>query len=219
MSSMLLQRSSEWIWLNKPGGLPVFPLHHDPDSDCVLRRLLAEVPEQAQGFASGFEGGIAHRLDTPTSGLLLVARSPAALAKARRAFQGKQLTKSYRFLSASTLDPKQRTLLSPIAHHPKNRRKMVVQRNPGSKSRGKWYPANTRLRHIRGALHEAVITTGVMHQIRVHAAFAGVPLLGDILYGGAPSPSGPGFFLHHAHLKGLGACPFLPPPGDWPDLT
>jgi 23S rRNA pseudouridine1911/1915/1917 synthase len=216
MSSLLLQRSSEWIWPNTPSGLPVFPLHEDPNSDCVLRRLLAELPDQAQGFSSGFEGGIAHRLDTPTSGLLLVARSPQALAKARKAFKGKQLSKSYRFISAKALDPKQRTLKSAIGHHPKSRRKMVVQRNPGSKCRGKWYPAHTRLRHIRGTLHEAVITTGVMHQIRVHAAFAGVPLLGDTLYGGEPSPDGPGFFLHHAHLKGLGACPFLPPPADWP---
>jgi 23S rRNA pseudouridine1911/1915/1917 synthase len=215
MSSLVLQRSTEWIWLNKPSGLPVFPLHQDSDSDCVLRRLLAEAPQQAQGFAPGFEGGIAHRLDTPTSGLLLVARSPQALSKARAAFQGKQLIKNYRFLSSAPMEPKKCTLEQAIAHHPKNRRKMVVQRNPGSKCRGKWYSAHTRLRHIKGALHEAVITTGVMHQIRVHAAFAGAPLLGDTLYGGTPSPDGPDFYLHHAHLKGLGACPFLPPPGDW----
>ena len=217
MSSLVLQRSTEWIWLNKPSGLPVFPLHQDLDSDCVLRRLLAEAPQQAQGFAPGFEGGIAHRLDTPTSGLLLVARSPQALSKARAAFQGKQLIKNYRFLSSAPMEPKKCTLEQAIAHHPKNRRKMVVQRNPGSKCRGKWYSAHTQLRHIKGALHEAVITTGVMHQIRVHAAFAGTPLLGDTLYGGAPSSEGHDFYLHHAHLKGLGACPFLPPPGDWPE--
>lgn len=216
MSSLVIQRCAEWLWLNKPAGLPVFPLHQDPDSDCVLRRLIAELPEQSQGFAQGFEGGIAHRLDTPTSGLLLVARSPEALAQARRAFRGKALTKSYRFLSPVPLDPKTRSLDQAIGHHPKNRRKMVVQRNPGTKRRGKWYPAQTRLRHIKGALHEAVILTGVMHQVRAHAAFAGVPLLGDTLYGGAPAPGGPGFYLHHAHLKGLGACPFLPPPSDWP---
>lgn len=216
MASLVLQRCSDWIWLNKPGGLPVFPLHQDPDSDCVLRRLLSELPEQGQGFAQGFEGGIAHRLDTPTSGLLLVARSPDALGRARAAFSSKRLTKSYRFLSKERLDPKKQTLQRAIAHHPKNRRKMVVQRNPGTKCRGKWYPAHTRLRHIKDDLHEAVITTGVMHQIRVHAAFAGIPLWGDTLYGGEPGPIGPSFYLHHAHLKGLGACPFLPPPSDWP---
>lgn len=217
MTSLVLQRSDDWIWANKPGGLPVFPLHQDPASDCVLKRLLAELPEQAQGFRAGFEGGIAHRLDTPTSGLLLIARSPQALQRARRAFESKRLTKSYRFLSPTPLEPRRQSLDQAVAHHPKNRRKMVVRRNAGTKRRGRWYPAHTQLRHIRGALHEAVITTGVMHQIRVHAAFAGVPLLGDTLYGGEPSLSGPGFYLHHAHLKGLGACPFLPPPSEWPE--
>ena len=64
-----------------------------------------------------------------------------------------------------------------------------------------------------------MIITGVMHQIRVHAALAGLPLLGDRLYGGAPLPGAPAgvdFALHHCRVEGLGACPFVGPPAWWP---
>lgn len=213
--SLVLKREPDWLWLLKPAGLPVFPLHADPDSDCVLKRLLAELPEQGQGaWPEGFQGGLAHRLDIPTSGVLLAARTSEALLRAREAFASKSLVKRYRFLSAGVLTLEHCTL--EIAHHPKNRRKMVVRRGPRTRCRGKWYPADTRFRALGGPLYEAVITTGVMHQIRVHAAHAGVPLLGDSLYGGEPTLEG-GFYLHHAHLKGLGGCPYIPQPSDWPD--
>ncbi|MED5373062.1 MAG: pseudouridine synthase [Myxococcota bacterium] len=224
--SLILRRETDWLWLLKPAGLPVFPLHRDPGSDCVLKRLLAELPEQGEcAWPEGFEGGLAHRLDIPTSGLVLAARSGEALLSARAAFSAKALTKTYRFLSGGELDHDQLSAdgrcTLPIAHHPKSRRKMVVQRHARTRCRGKWYPADTRFRHLGGRRYEAVIVTGVMHQIRVHAAHCGVPLLGDTLYGGQALPaesagSGPAFYLHHAHLAGLGSCPFTPPPVDWP---
>ena len=98
---------------------------------------------------------------------------------------------------------------------------MVQQRSAGTPHRGRWYPADTRLRHLGGELWEAVITTGVMHQIRVHAASVGLALTGDRLYGGGASPpggapEGVAFALHHVGLRGGGlVSPTLAPPAWW----
>src|SRR5690606_18960031 len=91
---------------------------------------------------------------------------------------------------------------SAIAHHPKNKRKMVCQRGPRSAHRGQWYEAETRFRRLAPFLFEARMRTGVMHQIRAHAAEVGIPILGDRLYGGGVlSDDQPGFLLHHVGLK------------------
>ena len=100
---------------------------------------------------------------------------------------------------------------------------MVVQRGQSTPHRGKWYAADTRFRRIRpvagGWLWEAVITTGVMHQIRVHAAFVGIALRGDRLYGGgAPDgdrPANAPFQLHHLGLSGAGFQTEPVPRPDW----
>ena len=107
---------------------------------------------------------------------------------------------------------------------------MDVRRGQDTPHRGRWLPASTALRRVGAGgglgLWEAVITTGVMHQIRVHAAFVGLALAGDRLYGGgAPLdaavvpglPDGVPFLLHHVGLQGEDLAP--PPcalPGFWP---
>lgn len=217
MTPHLVSQEPDWLWLYKPPGLPVFPPHADPDGPCVLRWLRAHGPDPAQAWPSGFEGGLAHRLDVSTSGVVLAARSPQALTQAREAFRSKRLRKTYRLLSSGQHTGALR-IEAPLAHHKRDRRKMVAQRGPRTVHRGKWYPAHTELRHVRGPLWEAVIVTGVMHQIRVHAAEAGLPLDGDRLYGGGPlvhAPDGVRFALHHCRMEGIGACPFVPPPAWW----
>lgn len=203
----ILRQEDDWLWLLKPPGIPVFPPHANPDGDCVLRHL-----NNPGDWPDGFDGGIAHRLDVSTSGVVLAARSPDALARARAAFKEGRLRKSYRFLSdGQPTGPLHVT--SPIAHHPRRRDRMVVQRGPRTRHRGKWYPADTTFRHLGSNRWEAVIVTGVMHQIRVHAASVGIPLLGDTIYGGSPWPAPQGvlFPLHHCRMDGLGGCPFSPP--------
>lgn len=85
---------------------------------------------------------------------------------------------------------------------------MVIQRGKETAHRGRWYPAHTVFRRVEGSLFEAVIVTGVTHQIRVHAAFLGIALKGDRIYGGgAPDPGQPPeapFQLHHLGLSGAG---------------
>jgi 23S rRNA-/tRNA-specific pseudouridylate synthase len=193
----------------KPPGLPVFPPHVDPAGPCVLAEVLVAMPWRASvAWPSGFEGGIAHRLDTATSGALWLADSVDELAAMRAAFAGGVLRKTYRLLATTPPAWSERVCARPIAHDAKHKRRMVVQRHAHTAHRGRWYPAHTAFRSLEGALVEAVITTGVMHQIRVHAAFEGIPLRGDALYGGGEPEPGAGaatpFRLHHVGLVGPG---------------
>ncbi len=177
---VILGESTDLRFIDKPAGLPVFPPHADPSGDCVLRRYLALV-NLPTGFPEGFEGGIAHRLDNLTSGFLVVAKTPEALARVRA--EWRQLRKFYRFRSAGVLGSPV-TVEAPIAHHPRRADRVLVRRAARQAHRGKWLPAWTRIVPLGGDWFEAEIRTGVMHQVRAHAAFAGVPLLGDVLYGG-----------------------------------
>ncbi len=195
-----------WVYLWKPAGLPVFP-PHEGGGPSVLSWWLAQDDCPREGFPEGFEGGIAHRLDTATSGLLLAARTPEALSELRGLFASRSLRKYYLFRSDVGPGQGAGTVEVAIGHHPKSRRRMIVAHPPHRACRGRWYPAWTRFTPLSeddsGCLWQAEIRTGVMHQIRVHAQHAGIPLTGDPLYGSAgvsPGPADPasGFMLHHA---------------------
>lgn len=223
--------------LAKPAGLPVFPPHADPEGDCVLARLRAARPEQVEAaWPFGFRGGIAHRLDVSTSGQLLVARSIEDLEWLRELFGRRWLRKRYRFLSARWVPWTEHIVDARIAHDRRRKGRMVVERGKRTPHRGRWYEAETRFRrvaatleealpegaeHVDGSLWAAEMRTGVMHQIRIHAAFAGVALAGDRRYGGGPSPwvrpEGVHFHLHHLGVEAPGLEPTpVPLPPWWP---
>ena len=173
----------------------------------MLDQLLCDHPMQKQQWPTGFEGGIAHRLDVPTSGQLLVAKTPRVLSALREDFSRKNLLKRYRFLTLKDVSWTQHEISLPLAHHKTNRRKMVVQRGNNTLHRGKWFPAHTTFYHLASKdgvhLWEATMRTGVMHQIRLHAAIAGLALLGDRLYGGGQPPDyfPSDFALHHCGIE------------------
>lgn len=185
----------------------MFAPHADPSGDCVLKRLLASQPSRRDlSFPQGFEAGIAHRLDISTSGALVVADDPDELASIREAFKSGALRKTYRLRAARSVPWDRNRCDRPIAHDRRRKKRMVVKRGENTPHRGKWLPAETAFRRIGGDLFEAEMRSGVMHQIRVHAAFLGIPLLGDSLYGGgqppADAPEGLRYFLHHQGLVG-----------------
>ncbi len=205
---------------NKPAGLPVFPPHGEPDGDSVLARLLRDQPARAAlAWPEGFEGGIAHRLDNSTSGALWVADDVRELGVLRDAFQGGRLTKTYLMRTSRVVGWTENTCDRAIAHDAQKRRRMIVQRGESTPHRGAWYPAHTRFVRRHDDVWQVQITTGVMHQIRVHAAFLGIPLLGDSLYGGGAtpddSPEGLTFFLHHVGLAGAGLQTAPVPDPEW----
>ncbi len=200
----------------KPAGLPVFPLHGEPGSDCVLRRLLMREPwRRDQPWPEGFAGGIAHRLDRSTSGALLLADDPDELRAIRHAFAEGAFRKRYRLRTRACVPWDHNRCDAPIAHARRRKRRMVVRRGRNTPHRGKWYDASTTFVRIAGPLFEATMRTGVTHQIRVHAAFLGIPIEGDRLYGGGPLREpipGVTFLLHHLGLDG----PFCTAPVELP---
>jgi 23S rRNA-/tRNA-specific pseudouridylate synthase len=212
---MIVGADAHRLFLTKPAGIPVFPPHADPAGDCLLRRLIEQDPARAEGWPAGFEGGIAHRLDTATSGVVIAARTHGDLAGVRAEFASGRLRKIYLAHSRGAVAFDRQLCEAEIAHHPRRADRMVVRRGRTA-HRGKWYPAWSLFQRIAdpegggdSGWWEVEIRTGVMHQIRVHAAFLGIPLTGDAIYGGAPGP----FRLHAARVIGPGwASPVAPLP-------
>lgn len=201
----------------KQPGEPTLRPHADPDGPCALRRLLTVDPARAGvPWPEGFEGGIAHRLDVSTSGALWVADDPAELHVMRAAFAEGRLVKTYVFRAALDVPWDDHVCEVPLAHDRRRRRRMIARRGARTPHRGRWLPASTQFTRLDGDLWRAVIRTGVMHQIRVHAAFVGLRLAGDPVYGGGDppddAPSGASFLLHHVGLRGAGGLATAPVP-------
>ena len=199
---------NDLIVLNKLSGVSCFPYRKDPTRRSMLDYLYDQYPEQQNiNWPSGFDGGIAHRLDVATSGQLLVARSIEQLHQLRSDFQAKRLLKKYYFLSRKEVPWTEHTIQMDIGHHPRNRKKMVIKRGANTPHRGKWYPASTKFQIMSSndgvSIWSAKMNTGVMHQIRLHAAFSGIALWGDRLYGGGlPPEEFPSLFaLHHVGIE------------------
>lgn len=216
--------NNDLFTVDKPAGLSVFPLHANPEGDCLLHRITEAGLSALESWPAAYSGGIAHRLDIPTSGQIVVAKHRSGLEDLRHLFQSKQLIKRYRFLTAKPVSWTQHRNDRPLAHDRKQKRRMVVQRGNQTPHRGKWLPAVTEFQYIgpvQGGLHgwEASMSTGVMHQIRLHAASIGLALVGDRLYGGGawdfPRPDGAHFALHHIGIKGPGLQPCEAPLPDW----
>lgn len=209
------------VW-PKPAGVPVFPSPARPEAPHVLGRLLASEPWRATvAWPAAFAGGIAHRLDNATSGALLVADDLDALAAVRARFQAGALTKTYWFEARHDVPWDAHDIDLPLAHDPRHKARMVVRRGLDTPHRGPWLPARTTLQRRGARLWEATMRTGVMHQIRLHAAFVGLALRGDRLYGGGPPlDDAVAFHLHHVGVRdddGWTSAPVQRP--SWISLT
>jgi 23S rRNA pseudouridine1911/1915/1917 synthase len=167
-----------------------------------------------------FEAGLLHRLDTETSGILVAARTRGAFALLRDQWRWKRVEKVYLAL----VDGEARgsfTMLVPIGHHPKSRKRMVT--GGGGRS------AETRFRTLyatrRASLLVANLREGRRHQIRVHLAAAGHPIVGDRLYARGKKGSAPRLLLHAWRLRfplRPGEAPIdvaCPPPADFEDAV
>jgi 23S rRNA pseudouridine1911/1915/1917 synthase len=201
------------IVADKPALMPCHPLRSD-EHDTVMNGIVAAYTETANAGDKPLEGGLIHRLDNGTSGALMIARSHDAFIAMREALTAGRVTRRYRALVVGRLD---RTIeiATPIAHHHKNSRKMVVVDEgidaiPGAMAsmdshryaigstspavskryRSQPRPAFTKVQAISFAngftLVEMTPRTGSRHQIRVHLASIGYPIAGDELYGGPP---------------------------------
>jgi 23S rRNA pseudouridine1911/1915/1917 synthase len=177
------------IVVNKPGGMPCHPLNTD-ERDTVMNAVVARFPEIATVGEKPLEGGLVHRLDNGTSGALLIARNRGTFDKLRDAIRAGRIARRYEALVAGALEHKTE-IDAPIAHHAKNARKMIVGDPSSANPKRAGRAASTLVDPIRRVGEFTLLSiapkTGSRHQIRVHLASIGHPIVGDTLYGGPPS--------------------------------
>ncbi len=184
---------ADLLVVNKPAGLVVHPGAGNPDG--TLANALLDL-DPAQSHLP--RGGIVHRLDKDTSGLMVVARSQAAHTHLVRQLGDRSVTREYLAIIHGT-PTAGGTLSGNIARHPRQRTKMAVV--DGGRAAVTHYRIGERF--LLHTLLKVRLETGRTHQIRVHMADAGYPLLGDPLYGGRPRiPKNAGETLT-ALLRGL----------------
>jgi 23S rRNA pseudouridine1911/1915/1917 synthase len=167
------------IVLDKPAGLVVHPAPGNSDGTLV-NALLAHCGDRLPGIGGERRPGIVHRLDKDTSGVMVVAKTEAALATLSARFAARDLERSYLALSWGLPAPAMGEIEGPIGRDSRDRKRMAVVAKGGK-------PALTgyRTRHVwhaAVALLECRLSTGRTHQIRVHLANRGHPLVGDPLY-------------------------------------
>ena len=191
----VVYQDAELIVVDKPAGLSVHPGPGHPDGTLV-NALLALCPD-IQGVGGVIRPGIVHRLDKDTSGLMVVAKTEAVHRSLSEQIKARKVDKGYLALAIGVPDPPQGRVDAPISRDPRHRKRMAVVLG-GRDSR----TAYRVLERIAGySLLELDLETGRTHQIRVHLAYLGHPLLGDGVYG-KRSPLLERHFLH-AHRLGF----------------
>lgn len=185
------------IVVNKPVGMVVHPAPGHPDGTLV-NALLWHCGDSLSGINGVLRPGIVHRIDRDTSGLIIAAKNDRAHLALAAQLQDHTLRREYEAVCVGNLREDAGTIDAPIGRNPADRKKMAVDRAGGRPAVTHWqviarYPGYT---HIRCRLE-----TGRTHQIRVHMASIGHPLLGDVVYGAKkPYPGLAGQCLHARKL-------------------
>lgn len=176
----IVYEDADLIIVDKPAGLVVHPAAGNPDGTLV-NALLHHCAGQLSGIGGVARPGIVHRIDKDTSGLLVVAKTDLAHEGLAKQFATHSLGRRYLAVVAGRPSPPAGRIEGAIGRHPVHRKKMDIV------SPGKGKHAVTHYRTLQplkdAALVECRLETGRTHQVRVHMASSGHPLLGDPLYG------------------------------------
>ena len=141
--------------------------------------------------------GIVHRLDKDTSGCLVVAKTPQALAKLAESFADRKTSKTYLAVVYGHLKQKEGEIRTLIDRHPVDRKRRAVSKQSGKEAHTAYKVVREgRIGGVPASLLEVRIFTGRTHQIRVHMSHIGHPLAGDEMYGGAKRLPAPRQMLH-----------------------
>ena len=194
----IIYEDADVIVVNKPVGLVVHPAPGHPDGTLV-NALLFHCGDSLSGINGELRPGIVHRIDRDTSGLLIAAKHDQAHLALAEQLQDHSLARVYEAIAVGGLREDQGTISAPIGRHPTDRKKMAVDRQRGRAAVTHY----TVLVRYPGFTHiECRLETGRTHQIRVHLASIGHPLLGDTVYGAKkPVPGLAGQCLHARRLR------------------
>ena len=195
----VVYEDADVIVVNKPSGMVVHPAPGHPDGTLV-NVLLYHCAGTLSGVGGALRPGIVHRIDRDTSGLIIAAKNDAAHQYLSAQLADHTLARTYECIVVGALREDRGTVDAPIARHPTGRKRMAVVAS-GREAVTHWeviarYPGYT---HVRCRLE-----TGRTHQIRVHMAYIGHPILGDTVYGAKKEVPGlTGQCLHAVGLRFL----------------
>jgi 23S rRNA pseudouridine1911/1915/1917 synthase len=189
----IVYEDNDLLVVDKPVGLPVHPAPGH-QAHTLVNAVLAHLPALAEGDES-LRPGIVHRLDKDTSGLIIVAKNRPAHENLSDQFKSRSVSKSYIVLVKGKLTPESGIIEAAIGRDPRNRQRMAVV------SKGRESRTGYRVLKYVGdyTLLEIKPQTGRTHQIRVHLAAIGFPVVGDATYG-ITSPHLSRQFLHASRL-------------------
>ena len=189
------------IVINKPSGMVVHPAAGN-ETGTLVNALLHHCKGSLSGIGGVERPGIVHRIDKDTAGLLVVAKNDAAHVALSEQLKVHEVSRVYEAIALGNFKEDSGTVNAPIGRHPVDRKRMAIVRREGE---GREAITHYRvLARFGGMTHiECVLETGRTHQIRVHMASQGHPLLGDPVYGG----NGTKFEARHRQLIS-GQCLF-----------
>ena len=193
----IVYEDADVVVVNKPVGLVVHPAPGHPDGTLV-NALLYHCGSSLSGINGELRPGIVHRIDRDTSGLIIAAKNDKAHLALAAQLQDHSLARVYEAVAVGNLREDSGTVDAPIGRHPVDRKRMAIDHKSGRNAVTHWtvlgrYPGYTYV--------QCKLETGRTHQIRVHMASLGHPLLGDVVYGSKkPWPGLAGQCLHARKL-------------------